>query len=279
MTNSPPHPVPTDRGRADPPPHPPPTDRGRAGPHWRRAFARRPWAFEVLLFLLALLVYQASRAILIGDDARAFANAAEIIRWERTSGLYVELNIQQFILTHLNLTKALNYFYVYAHWVVTALFFVWLYRRRPAAYPYVRNGFFAANAIALAVFIAYPVAPPRLLGGAFVDTLGRISDIDLHAGRLSSLFNPYAAVPSMHFGYALMVAAVAVVLVRSWTLRLGVMVYPVVVFIAITGTANHYVLDSVAGSVVVAAGFVVVAVWMRVRSRGRPAHATMPSGP
>jgi hypothetical protein len=235
--------------------------------------------FEVALFALALLVYQASRALLIGDDVRAFANAAEIIHWERTSGLYVELNIQQFVLSHLNLTKALNYFYVYAHWIVTALFFVWLYRRRPVVYTYVRNGFLAANAIALAIFIVYPVAPPRLLGGAFVDTLRGISDIDLHAGRLSSLFNPYAAVPSMHFGYALMIAAVAVVLVRSWTLRVGVLVYPVVVFLAITGTANHYVLDSVAGSVVVAAGFFGVAVWMRLRSRGRPAAAPVASGP
>jgi PAP2 superfamily protein len=262
-----------------PPPHHTTSVSGGPGAPWRRALVVRPWAFEVLLFLFALLVYQASRALLIGDDARAFANAAEIIRWERTSGMYVELNIQQFLLAHLNLTKALNYFYVYAHWVVTALFFVWLYRRRPAAYPYVRNGFLAANAIALAIFIAYPVAPPRLLGGAFVDTLTRISDIDLHAGRLSSLFNPYAAVPSMHFGYALMIAAVAVVLVRSWTLRLGVAVYPVVVFIAITGTANHYVLDSVAGSVVVAAGFLAVAVWMRVRTRVRPAAAPAASGP
>jgi hypothetical protein len=260
-----------------PPPDTPPQVRELPRSAWRRAVARRPWTFEVLLFAVALLVYQASRALLIGDDARAFSHAAEIVHWERISGLYVELNIQQFVLNHLNLTKALNYFYVYAHWIVTALFFVWLYRRRPAVYPYVRNAFFAANAIALAIFIAYPVAPPRLLGGAFVDTLRGISDIDLHTGRLSGLINPYAAVPSMHFGYALMIAAVGVVLVHSWTLRLAVLAYPLIVFVAITGTANHYVLDCVAGSVVVAVGFLTVAVWMRVHGRERPAAAPIPT--
>ena len=172
----------------------------------RRPFARHPWALEVVLFALALVIYQVSRAVVIGDAQSAFRNAADVIRWEKSSGLFVELNVQQFVLNHLSLTKALNYFYMYAHWTVTPLFFVWLYRRRSRAYPYVRNAFFAANAIALAVFVLFPVAPPRLLSaGGFVDTLHKISDIDLHGGRLAGWFNPYAAVPSMHFGYALMI--------------------------------------------------------------------------
>ena len=71
---------------------------------------------------------------------------------------------------------------------------------------------------------------------------------------MSGWFNPHAAVPSMHFGYALMIGAVGFVLLRSWPLRLIALAYPAVVFITITGTANHYVLDSVAGGIVIAHG-------------------------
>ena len=80
-----------------------------------------------------------------------------------------------------------------------------------------------------------------------MDTLHKISDIDLHGGVLSGWFNPHAAVPSMHFGYALMIGMVGFVLLRSWPLRLIALAYPVLVFITITGTGNHYVLDAVAG--------------------------------
>ena len=120
---------------------------------------------------------------------------------------------------------------------------IWRYRRRRSA-TYVRNRLLAANGIALVIFMLYPVAPPRLVGQGFVDTLNRVSDIDLHGGVFSGWFNPHAAVPSMHFGYALMIGMVGLLLLRSWPLRLIALAYPVLVFITITGTANHYVLDA-----------------------------------
>jgi hypothetical protein len=117
------------------------------------------------------------------------------------------------------------------------------------------------------------VAPPRLVGEGFVDTLDRISDIDLHGGVFSGWFNPHAAVPSMHFGYALMIGIVGLLLLRSWPLRLVALAYPALVFVTITGTANHYVLDAVAGGLVIAVGF--AAVWalpgVRERLRGHGA--------
>lgn len=245
----------------------------RAGAAARRPFARRPWTFEVALFALALLLYQGSRALVIGQPSTAFENAAGIIHWEKSSGLFVETSIQGWVLNHVELAEALNYFYLYAHWTVTPLFFVWLYRRRRPAYPYVRNAFLAANGIALIVFMVYPVAPPRLagVGDGFVDTLHQISDVDLHGGVLSGWFNPHAAVPSMHFGYALMIGMVALVLVRSWPMRALAIAYPAAVFVTITGTANHYVLDSFAGGLVVGAGFVGVWAWTAVRGTLRPA--------
>ena len=102
----------------------------RAGAFIRRPFAKRPWTFEVALFALALVVYQASRALVIGEPSTAFENAAGIIDWEKSSGLFVESSIQEWVLNHLQLAEVLNYFPMYAHWTVTPLFFIWLYRRR-----------------------------------------------------------------------------------------------------------------------------------------------------
>jgi len=239
----------------------------RAGTFVQRPFAKHPWVFEAVLFALALVVYQASRALVIGKPSTAFENAYGIIDWEKSSGLFVETSIQEWVLNHIQLAEALNYFYMYAHWTITPLFFIWLYRRRHSVYPFVRNAFLAANGIALVVFMLYPVAPPRLVGEGFVDTLNRVSDIDLHGGVFSGWFNPHAAVPSMHFGYALMIGMVGLVLLRSWPLRLVAIAYPVLVFITITGTANHYVIDAVAGGLVIAVGFIVV--WALMAAGGR----------
>jgi hypothetical protein len=243
----------------------------RPGLAARAPFARHPWAFEVSLFALALLVYQGSRALVVGDPSTAFENAAGIIHWEQGTGIFVEVAIQQWVMSHLQLTEALNLFYMWGHWTVTPLFFVWLYRSRHAVYPYVRNAFFVTNGIALLMYMLFPVAPPRLIGGGFVDTLDSISDIDLHGGMLSGWFNPHAAVPSMHFGYALMIGVVAAALVRSWPVRIVALAYPALVFLTITGTANHYVLDAIAGAAVVAVGFAATRLAMGpgARPRGR----------
>jgi PAP2 superfamily len=243
------------------------------------ALRQRPGLREVGIFLVALVAYQLSRALVLGDPSTAFENAAGVISVEKSWGLFVELNIQQWLLNHVPLTEALNYFYLYGHWIITPIFFVWLYRTQRHIYPYVRNAFLLANGVALAIFMVFPVAPPRLVSGdGFVDTLGGLSDIDLHGGVFSGWFNPHAAVPSMHFGYAFMIGVVVALLVRSWPLRIAAMSYPALVFLTITGTANHYVVDSLAGGVVIAIGFVAAHVWNMARLRGRSFAADRPLG-
>lgn len=237
----------------------------------------RPWAIELAIFALALLVYQVSRILVVGEPSQAFENAARIISWEQSSGLFIEASIQEWAINHVQLMEALNYFYMSGHWVITVLFFVWLFRHHRRVYPYVRNGFLAANGISLVVFMLYPVAPPRLMdGGIFVDTLSHVSDINLQDGALSGLFNPHAAVPSMHFGYAFMIAMVAMVLVRSWPLRLLALSYPAVVLFTIVATANHYIADAVAGGLVISTGFVMIWAWMTARGQLNAAPQAAP---
>jgi hypothetical protein len=232
------------------------------------AFRARRWTVEVLLFAIALVAYQLSRTIVMGDARDAARNAWEIIGIEKAYGMFFESDVQRWALDNLHVTQFLNHFYVWAHLPVTALFFVWLFRRHKDVYPFVRNAFFVANAVALAVFVVFPVAPPRLMTNeGFVDTLSIISGIDLHAGHLSGWFNPFAAVPSMHFAYALMIGIVAAVLIRNWPLRVLMLTYPVIVFITIVGTANHYVLDAFAGGAVMCAAFGATWVWRWWRER------------
>jgi hypothetical protein len=236
----------------------------------------RRWTFEILLFAAALVVYQLSRAIVVGDPGKPFQNAWDVIGIEKASGLFFEPRLQAWMLDNLSITAFLNHFYVWAHLPVTAAFFVWLYRRRAFAYPFVRNAFFVANGIALAVFVVFPVAPPRLMTTeGFIDTLSIISGIDLHGGELSGWFNPYAAVPSMHFGYALMIGMVAAVLLRNPLMRALVLTYPLLVFVTIVGTGNHYVLDALAGGAVMIAAFAVTAAAHRY---GRHRSVRMPGG-
>lgn len=228
------------------------------------------WRIEILLFVGMLAVYQLSRALVIGDGTDAVRNALDVINLEKAVGLFFESNVQQAVLEHLHITQALNQFYIWAHLPVTALFFVWLYRRRTAVYPFIRNAFFVANGLALAVFVVFPVAPPRMMHSqGFIDTLSIISGIDLHAGHLSGWFNPFAAVPSMHMAYALMVGLVAALLVRSRALKALMLLYPVLVFVTIVGTANHYVLDAFAGAAVMLAAFAVTALATRAAASFR----------
>jgi PAP2 superfamily protein len=239
---------------------------------------RRPWLGEILLFAAALLVYQGSRALVIGDPSTAFRNAHSVIGLEKAAGVFVEADVQRALMGHETLVSLLNQFYMSAHWIVTPLFFVWLYRRRRHAYRYVRNAFLAANGVALVVFMLFPVAPPRLAAGGegFVDTLHAVSGVDLHGGMLSGWFNPHAAVPSMHFGYAFLIGVVGVALVRNPLARLAFAAYPALVLLTIVGTANHYVLDAAAGGAVMLIGLAATAAWPALADRARQ-RSTSPS--
>jgi PAP2 superfamily len=241
-------------------------------------FRRQPWTFEVALFALVLVAYQGSRIVVRGGSGDAFRNALDVIHWEKASGLFFESGVQGFFLNHIALTEVLNHFYIWAHLPLTALFFIWLYRSRRPVYPVVRNAFFIANGIALIFFIVFPVAPPRLLSAdGFVDTLQKVSGIDLHGGRLSGWFNPFAAVPSMHFGYAILIGVVGALLVRNVVARGMFLIYPGVVFIVIVGTANHYVLDALAGAAVVA--LAMLSALIIESRRRRPRIAAPPPAP
>lgn len=214
--------------------------------------------------MLALLTYQATRALSIGSAQDAFAHSWDVIQIEKAVGIFVEPTIQAWALGPTGLVESLNTAYLALHLPVTIAFFVWLYRRRRSEYPMVRSMFLVANAIAAFVFVVFPAAPPRLLQGAgLVDTLQTVSDVDLHGGRLSGWFNPHAAVPSMHFGYALVVGVTLAVLARGLIWRALGVAYPAFVLLMIVATGNHFLLDAAAGAAVVGVALGSTLAWSR----------------
>ena len=232
------------------------------------------WRVEILLFAGMLAIYQLSRTLVVGDATEAVKNAFSVINLEKATGFFFEPRVQSALIDNLHMTKGMNLFYIWAHLPVTAAFFIWLYRRRRSAYTFVRNAFFLANLFALAVFVVFPVAPPRMMHNqGFVDTLSLFSGINLHGGHLSGLFNPFAAVPSMHMGYALMVGLIVAYLTKNWLIRGVALMYPVIVFVTIVATANHYVFDTLAGGAVTCGAFGVMAIATHIASRRRAAHA------
>jgi hypothetical protein len=147
------------------------------------------------------------------------------------------------------LTSLLGTAYLTLHLAVTAGVLLWLHQRRPAAFAFVRTTLLLASALSLIGFLAYPTAPPRLAGLGIADTVSN-GHIDLNHGLVSSLYNPYAAVPSMHIGYALIVAASLFHYGRRPLVRVLAALYPPFVLLVVVATGNHFFLDAAAGALV-----------------------------
>ena len=239
---------------------------GREGMTRVRAIAERHdgWT-QIAVVLGAVLAYLSARAWIEPNWALAYQNARRIAELEQVFHLGLEDDLQRFFLSSLpGAVKAMNAFYFLGHFVLTGVFFVWLYRRDRSGFRAFRNGFMWATFFSIFVHWYFPAAPPRLLGDlGFVDTLHALSGIDIGSPNSSALSNPVAAVPSLHAGYAVGVGAGLLRYGRSrWALAAGI-VYPVAVVLTIIVTGNHFVLDAVAGLAVMAAGFLTASLVRR----------------
>ncbi len=226
----------------------------------------------VELALLALLYvgYSAARLLADGDVGRAVANAHHLLHLESVLHLDVERSANQLLTDVPGLALVASYWYSALHYVVTPAVLIWVYRRHALGYRRVRNALVLATATGLLGFVLLPMAPPRMLPG-YVDVLATTSGSgwwgsDASAPKgLGGLTNELAAMPSLHVGWALWCAWVVFLCTRNRWLRVAATCYAAGTTLVVIGTANHYVLDAVAGAVVVA---VAVAVTRPRVSRG-----------
>jgi PAP2 superfamily len=205
-----------------------------------------------------------------GQAHTTFAVARSHTDWivdvERHLHLFGERGIQRLAQWIPGAPALLGIAYIALHFLGTATFLVWLYRRHPGRFPLVRNTLIAATGLALALYLLYPVAPPRLADLGFVDTVSDSARVNLSSDLLGSLYNPFAAVPSLHFGYALLVGLTLAAVARGRVARVVGWSYPAVMTVVIVATGNHFFFDAAAGALAIAAAY-VAASWLDVPAR------------
>jgi len=231
---------------------------------------RLPIWREVVLVLVFYGLYTLVRGQ-FGSAAmspdHALRNAQTVIGIEQRIGVYNELALQQWFLQWPWLIRACNIFYGMFHFIVPIVVLVVLHRRAPSRYRRWRDSLAATTALALVGFSLFPLMPPRLLcdcalgSGAdsgFVDTLSRYGGLwSFGSHGVGAVSNQYAAMPSLHFAWALWCACAVYPLVRNRAGRTVVVAFPVVTLLVIVVTANHFWLDAVGGAAVLGAGHLV----------------------
>jgi hypothetical protein len=225
---------------------------------------------QIVLFGAAYLGYNLVRGLVEGRTSAAFQHARDLIQLERTLHLFVEPSVQAWASGSHVLMDFSSWLYVNAQTSITLAALIYLYVRHNGSFYFVRNMFAIAMLIALIGYAVFPTAPPRFLPEwGFIDSVSDLTGMHVsHASAsMTALFNPYAAVPSMHVAGALMIGWPLASLSRTRVAGILWRLYPLLIAFVIVATANHFILDALLGALT--AG--VSAVGARRLARFRPA--------
>ncbi len=248
----------------------------------RRWFARVPlpegrvsrFLFELFLILIAYCAYQLARGAVTGRVTDAFTNAVSLIRLEKSLGIYWEVQLQGLIMGHDFLVAMFNWIYVWGHLPAVGALALWIFFFRREVFARYRNAFLISGAIGLIFFVTVPVAPPRFLFWAgFVDTITLRHNI-YHTLQYSPFVNQFAAMPSLHLGWNLLVGLAVFQTTNVWYAKAIAVLMPLLMLAAILFTANHFILDGVAGVAVAVASLWLAGLLSR-RFEGTRIHAVL----
>ncbi|MEU6506667.1 phosphatase PAP2 family protein [Streptomyces sp. NPDC046942] len=238
---------------------------------------RLRWWTELPLILLVYGCYSAGRLLARGDVASAVDHGLAILRIEKALHLNAEHPLNRLFTRESWLGVPADFWYASLHYLITPAILIWLFRARAEHYRRARTWLMTSTFIGLIGFTLLPTCPPRLLsaGHGFVDTMAYYSSYGWWGGEASAprglggMTNQYAAMPSLHVGWALWCG---VMLWRHGGTRvakiLGV-AYPLGTALVVMGTANHYLLDAVAGVAVMGVGHLLAPRVMRGLDRLR----------
>jgi hypothetical protein len=243
------------------------------------AIGKPPLVREILLVAGLFLVYKFGRQLANGHTEEAYRNAHRVWGWERSLHLPDEAAVQSALLHGGTLVHTANVYYVAVHFTATAAFLVWLYVRRPDHYLWARRVLALVTGAALVLHLTFPLAPPRMLDAAHLMDTGQVYGPTVYGPRPASdsMANQFAAMPSLHFGWALMIAIGLITATRS-RLRWLWLLHPLLTLFVIVSTANHYWLDAiVAGLLLAIALSVVHAPTSAPRGKGTPLPRSVPS--
>jgi hypothetical protein len=224
--------------------------------------ARRLFWWREVLYILAFYgVYTLvrNRGLDVSSHLQAFHNAKRVIRVEEFLHSFHEQWVQHLFYPSAKwFLEFWNVYYGSAHFIVTVIAIVWLFRRDPARYPLWRNTLAFTTGLALIGFAFFPLMPPRLLPAhyGFVDTLEKVGGLwSFDSGTMQKISNQYAAMPSLHFAWSSWCALVMIPMFRRRWLKVLMASYPFITLFAIVVTANHFWLDAAGGALVLAVGF------------------------
>jgi hypothetical protein len=237
-------------------------------PRLRNAVER---SADSLIVLFAIFTYFFVRGLMISSYEQAVEHANGLLRFERALGIAWEQGLQDWAHDVPGLIGVMNGIYIYGHWPVIALTLLWLLRSHREWFRLVRTAMVISGLIGFVFFALYPLAPPRLMTElAFVDTIMR--DTNSYRVLQPPMFtNPYAAMPSLHVGWNLLMGIMIYRNSRHIFWRTFAVVMPLLMWVSTILTANHFVLDGVVGSIVALAGL-AIATWIHHR------HASPASG-
>jgi len=225
---------------------------------YRRRLAEA--CFELGLILLLYATYDLSKGFAHAAEDTAKRNALYIIDLEERMGFAVEQSFQQWLLANtVRTVMFFNVWYLAMHWIGCLSFFIWLFARRGNSplrhkqWKQYRTCFMLMNYLAFACYFVFPVMPPRLVPEkGYIDTIGHVHGSSPYKNSHDKI-NPYAAMPSMHFGWAFLFAfALSQIDALKQSVRYAAYIYPGVMLLTIVATGNHYILDAVGGLVTAA---------------------------
>jgi hypothetical protein len=208
------------------------------------------------LVLLGVFVYFQIRGLTQGSVAAATDHAYDIVGFERRFGLAQEARLQSWVAPSESLRTLANWVYIWGHWPVIIATMVWLVLRHRPVFLRLRDAMLVSGAMGMVVFVTYPVAPPRLANLGLVDTVTQNS----RAYRVlqpPGWVNQYAAMPSLHIGWDLLVRMAIFAAASSVWLKVVGCTLPVLMAFAVVATANHYIVDVIAGVAFVLVGHAV----------------------
>jgi hypothetical protein len=213
---------------------------------WRRL----PALIELVSIGIGYGLYSLVRLLSPHRVVASYDHAHAVLDVEKALGMFHEVPLNTFLIKHQWLVVFSSYWYATAHFVVTPLVLAWLWRHRAWAYSMMRSAIVIATVCALVVYATWPLAPPRFVVPGVTDTVMDNPVIWAKEGA-AEFVNEYAAMPSLHVGWAVW-CAVAVVAVLQTPWRHLAWLYPITTTLVVAATANHYFLDAVGGTVFVA---------------------------
>lgn len=212
--------------------------------------------FELGLWVGLYGAYLLLRNLAIGSPDQAFANARGLVSVERTVGIFHEGSVQHAI-TALPVQRFFDLYYLLGFGPLIVAMLVWLGARNRADYRTLRTALLLSIAVASIAYLLLPTAPPRLVAGLGIsDTVGLSAHDTGSFGGIR--FNPYAAMPSMHVGWSLLVALIGIRVSRRRLVKAAFALHPFVMALTVTATGNHYFLDSMVGALVALLAYALV---------------------